>query len=118
MLDGSNNQKEPNLSKMKERPINLKRRDFPFVGRRKLIYDILSKLTGSMKIPIQNIFGEPGSGKTELLHELGNYAYQRNYFRSIFYFSLKSLASIEALKQLFNEYNLSKVISNKVRRVF
>ena len=105
-------QKQPDLSKVKKKPLNLKKRNYPFVGRKQLIHDILDKLYSSIKI--LNIYGESGVGKTELLKELGYFAYQRNYYYSIFYFALKHLTSIEGLKAMFSEQDLNNVIINNV----
>jgi len=105
-------QKEPDLSKVRIKPINLKKRTYPFINRKKLLHDILFDLYSSIKI--LNIYGETGVGKTELVKELGYYAYQRSYYSSIYYFSLKSLTSIEVLKALFNEHDLNNIITNNV----
>ena len=108
LLEAKGKHKVEDLSKVRIKPFNLKKRNYPFIGRKKIIHNILNILNSENKII--NICGEKGIGKTEIIKELAYNAYRLNYYSFIYYFCLnKNLTSIEDLKKKFREIDNLKV---------
>lgn len=89
------------LSKVRARMHNIKKRNHAVIGRKREIYHSVKMIKN---FPFFNLYGEPGSGKTLLSKEICYFLYMRNHFRDgIFYFDINEVRNVEKIKHLFHE---------------
>ena len=103
------------LSKVRSKLVNLDKRNYPFVGRKKDLYKCVSKLVANNDI---NIYGTPGIGKTAIAKEIAYFLHMRNFFREgIFYFDLTTVSTVEKLNNLFRDFKLFNSIEEVILRI-
>jgi hypothetical protein len=89
------------LSKVRARMHNIRKRNHAVIGRKREIYHSVKMIKNFVFF---NLYGETGSGKTLLSKEICYFLYMRNYFRDgIFYFDINEVRNVEKIKHLFHE---------------
>jgi hypothetical protein len=98
------------LSKLRARIVNVDKRNSVMIGRKKETYFAIKNFTFNEGKNL-NIYGENLLGRTLLSKEICYYLSVRQKFRDgIFYLDISEITSIEALRDLFDKYQINSAI--------